>query len=183
MRKLSAGFAMSLDGFIEGPNGEYDWIINDPEYFKELSETWEKTDAFFHGRKTYEMSMAMQKKTGKPKKQNNPFAHMKHYVFSHTLEEVSEDFILVKGDIKEQVTRIKNEPGKNIAVFGGARLAGSLIDMGLVDEVSIGLCPVVLGSGKPFFSGIGKRIDFTLISSKSYASGLVALTYGIKRKK
>src|SRR5919109_1430724 len=123
MRKLSAGFAMSLDGFIEGPNGEYDWIINDPEYFKELAAYWEKTDALFHGRKTYEVSMAMQKKSVKHKKQNNPFAHMKHYVFTNTLDSVSDDFILVKGDIKEQVTRIKNEPGKNIAVFGGAQLA------------------------------------------------------------
>jgi dihydrofolate reductase len=183
MRKISAGFAISLDGFIEGPKGEYDWIVNDPEHFKELSKTWEKTGAFFHGRKTYEMSMAMQKKSGKTKKQDNPFSHMKHYVFSNTLESVDDEFILVKGDIKKEVNKIKNEPGKDIAVFGGAQLAGSLINLGLVDEVVMAICPVLLGSGKPFFSGIEKRIDFTLTDSKTYASGLVVLTYALKRKR
>jgi dihydrofolate reductase len=130
MRKLSTGFAISLDGFIEGPNGEYDWIVNDPEYFKELSKSWEKMDAFFHGRKTYEMSMAMQKKSGKAK--NNPFAHMKHYVVSNTLESVSDDFILLKGDIEAEITKIKNGPGMDMSVFGGAQLASSLINLGLV---------------------------------------------------
>ena len=133
MRKISAGFAISLDGYIEGPNGEFDWIIQDPEQYKELAKKWERTDAFFHGRKTYEMSMAMQEKWGKSKKENNPFAHMKHYVFSNTLKSVAEDFILVSGDITDQVKKIKNEPGKEIAVFGGAQLASSLINMGLVD--------------------------------------------------
>ncbi len=174
MRKISAGFAMSLDGFIEGPRGEYDWIINEPEHFRELSKSWEETDAFFHGRKTYEMSMGMQKKSGK---KSNPFAHMKHYVFSNTLDSVSEEFILVKGDIRSEVRKIKNEAGKNIAVFGGAQLACSLINLGLVDEVVVAICPVLLGGGKAFFSAIDKRINFTLSGSKVYSSGLVVLSY------
>ena len=61
MRKLIAGFATSIDGFIEGPNGEIDWIIYDKEQFKELGDYWKKIDAMFHGRKTYEASLAMQK--------------------------------------------------------------------------------------------------------------------------
>jgi dihydrofolate reductase len=183
MRKISAGCAMSLDGFIEGPNGEYDWIINDPEHFKELAKFWEKTDAFFHGRKTYEMSMAMQKKSGKVSKKNNPFAHMKHYVFSNTLGSVEEEFILVKGDVKKQVEAIRNEPGKDIAVFGGAHLTCSLINLGLVDELALGICPVLLGGGKSFFAGIDKKVQLTLTDSKVYASGLVALTYSIGSKK
>jgi dihydrofolate reductase len=182
MRKIIAGFAISLDGFMEGPNGEYDWIVNDPEHFKELAKAWENTDAFFYGRKTYEMSMAMSKKSGKNKKQNNPFAHMKHYIFSNTLKSVGEDFILVGGDVKTEVTKIKNQPGKDIMVFGGAQLAGSLMNMGLIDEVGVGICPVLLGSGKPFFQGIDKKIDLTLSDSKVYASGLVALTYRVKQK-
>ena len=182
MRKIIAGFAISLDGFMEGPNGEYDWIVNDPEHFKELAKSWEKTDAFFYGRKTYEMSMAMYKKSGKSKSQKNPFAHMKHYVFSNTLSSVADDFILVNGDIKTQVTRIKNEPGNDIMVFGGAQLASSLIAMGLVDEIGIAICPILLGSGKPFCAGIEKRVELTLTDSRAYASGLVALTYGVKRK-
>lgn len=183
MRKISAGFAMSLDGYIEGPHGEYDWIINDPEHFKEMAKSWEKTDAFFHGRKTYEMSMAMQKRSGKVSKKNNPFAHMKHYVFSNTLDSVDPAFILVKGDVKKQVMAIRNEPGKDIAVFGGAHLACSLINLALVDELVVGICPVLLGGGKAFFAGIDKKIQLTLSDSKVYASGLVVLTYAITSKR
>jgi dihydrofolate reductase len=181
MRKLIAGFAISLDGFMEGPNGEYDWITNDPEHFKELAKTWKNSDAFFYGRKTYEMSMGMQQKSGKSKK--NPYAHMKHYVFSNTLKSVNEEFILVRGDIKTEVNRIKNEPGKDIMVFGGAHLVSSLLNLGLVDEVGMGICPIILGGGKPFVMGIDKRIDLTLTDSKVYASGLVALTYSVKQKR
>lgn len=179
MRKLSAGFAMSLDGYIEGPNGEYDWITNDPEHYQELAKSWERTDAFLHGRKTYDMSISMLKKSGKSK-QSNPFAHMKHYVFSNTLDSVHEDFILMKGDTKANVIKIKKEDGKDIAVFGGAQLACSLINLGVVDELVVAICPVLLGGGKSFFSGLDKRVLLKLAGSKSYASGLVVLTYNLK---
>src|SRR5687767_1756277 len=121
MRKLVAGFAMSLDGFIEGPNGEYDWIIHDKDHFKELGEHWKRMDAMFYGRKTYEAALAMQPKSKsksakKKSSAGNPFAHMKHYVFSATLNSVAEEFILVKGDLRQEVTRIKSMEGKDIAV-------------------------------------------------------------------
>ena len=172
MRKLIAGFATSLDGYIEGPNGEYDWIIHDKEQYKRLAEHWKKIDAMFYGRKTYETVLKNPYK-GK----NNPFAHMKHYVFSNSLKKVEEGFILVSGNTKKQVTKIKNEPGKDIAVFGGAELACSLINLKLVDELVLAICPVLLGKGKPFFVNISERNYFTLKESKTYSSGLVSLTY------
>ena len=172
MRKLIAGFATSLDGYIEGPNGEYDWIIYDKEQYKELAEHWKKIDAMFYGRKTYE---AVLKNPYKGK--NNPFAHMKHYVFSNSLKKVEEGFILVSGNTKKQVTKIKNEPGKDIAVFGGAEFACSLINLKLVDELVLAICPILLGKGKPFFVNISERNYFTLKESKTYSSGLVSLTY------
>jgi dihydrofolate reductase len=115
MRKLIAGFAISLDGFIEGPNGEYDWIIYDKEQYKELAEYWKKIDTLFYGRKTYEAVLKMKDNS---KEKNSPFAHMKHYVFSNGLSEVEKGFILINGDTNSQVIKIKNEPGKNIAGFG-----------------------------------------------------------------
>ena len=172
MRKLIAGFAISLDGYIEGPNGEYDWIIHDKEQFKELAKYWKKIDAMFYGRKTYE---AVLKNPYKGK--NNPFAHMKHYVFSNSLKKVEDGFILVNGDTKKQVTKIKNEPGKDIAVFGGAEFACSLINLRLMDELMLAICPILLGKGKPFFVNISERNYFTLKESKTYSSGLVSLTY------
>jgi len=175
MRKIVAGFACSLDGYIQGPNGEIDWIIYDQEHFKEVKESWGKIDTMFHGRKTYEEAMAMQKSS--KKKQANPFAHMKHYVFSKTITKVMEGFILVNGDTKKEVMKIKSAPGKDIAVFGGAELVSSLINFGLVDELVLVICPVVLGKGKPFFSKIDTRVYLKLKECKSYPSGLVNLSY------
>lgn len=182
MRKLIAGFAVSLDGYIEGPNGEYDWIIYDKDHFKELSEHWKRMDAMFYGRKTYEASLAMQpKSSSKSKKKksnaNNPFAHMKHYVFSSSLEAVADEFILIKGDLKEEVNKIKVAEGRDIAVFGGAELVSSLINLDLVDELQLAIVPVILGAGKPFFVNIKERKSFLLKEAKSYVSGLVVLNY------
>ena len=184
MRKLVAGFAVSLDGYIEGPNGEYDWIIYDKDHFKELSEHWKRMDAMFYGRKTYEASLAMQPKstsTSKSKKKKssagNPFAHMKHYVFSSSLDSVVDEFTLVKGDLKEEVNKIKKAEGKDIAVFGGAELVSSLINLNLIDELQLAIVPVILGVGKPFFIKIKERKIFALKDVKAYESGLVVLNY------
>lgn len=175
MRKLIAGFALSLDGFIEGPNGEYDWIIYDQEQMAELTLYWKKIDTMFYGRKTYEASIAMQDKSGK--KQKNPFAHMKHYVFSRTLQSVQEGFVLINGDIEKEVKGIKTGPGKDIAVFGGAELVSSLINLDLIDELVLAICPLLLGKGKPFFINIQQRKNYILKEAKTYHSGLVRLTY------
>jgi len=178
MRKLIVGFACSLDGYIEGPNGEYDWIIYDKEQQKEVAQSWKDMDAMFYGRKTYEVSLAMQSNS---KTKNNPFAHMKHYVFSNTLDTVADEFILMNGDIKTDVEKIKHQPGKNIAVFGGAELACSLLNLGLVDELELAIMPVVLGKGKPFFSNIDKRLQLQLKTCKQFASGVVRLVYDIRK--
>jgi dihydrofolate reductase len=77
MRKLIAGFVTSIDGYIEGPNREIDWIIHDKEQFKELGKQWKETDAMFHGRKTYEVALATLKES--KEKQLNPFAHLKKW--------------------------------------------------------------------------------------------------------
>jgi dihydrofolate reductase len=175
MRKLIAGFATSIDGFIQGPEGEIDWIIYDKEQFKELGEHWKRIDAMFHGRKTYEEAMRMQK--GSKKKQANPFAHMKHYVFSKTLKQVAEGFTLVKDDLRTEVEKIKNEKGGEIAVFGGAELVNSLLNLEVIDELSLAICPVLLGGGKAFFIDIKKRLNWELKEVKSYSSGLVSITY------
>jgi dihydrofolate reductase len=178
MRKLIAGFAISLDGFIEGPNGEIDWIIFDKEQERRLAETWKNFDAMFHGRKTYEVERAMEKKS---KSKSNPFAHMKHYVFSNTLETVDEGFVLVKGDITKEIQKIKQEEGKNIAVFGGAELLSSLLNLGLIDELSLAVTPIILGNGKPMFQKIKTSVHLSLTESKSLSSGVVILNYTVQQ--
>jgi dihydrofolate reductase len=168
MRKLILGVAVSLDGFIEGPNGEYDWCFTDQDYG--LSGFFRSVDALFMGRKSYEMMQSMSEAPpGFPK--------LKEYIFSTTLNKVKEGAFLIKDKIKEEVEKIKNEEGKDIWLFGGANLTTSLLNLGLIDEFSLAVHPVILGAGKPLFSNIAGRIHLKLVDSKTYSTGLVSLTY------
>jgi dihydrofolate reductase len=168
MRKLILGLAVSLDGFIEGPNGEYDWCFTDQDYG--LKEFFQRIDSIFVGRKTYEMSLGMDGGV-------DGFPKFKEYVFSNTLNNVKEGAILIKGNIKEEVEKIKNQPGKDIWLFGGADLTTNLMNLGMVDELGLAVHPILLGDGKPLFKNIKERIYLKLADTKTYSTGLVYLTY------
>ncbi len=169
MRKIILGLAVSLDGFIEGPNGEYDWCFTDQDYG--MTEFYKRIDSLFIGRRSYELLLTMgdDAMPGFPK--------LKEYVFSTTLKEVKPGVTLIHGDIKETVEKIKNEPGKDIWLFGGANLTSSLLNLNLVDEMSLAVHPIILGSGKPLFSDLKNRIPLNLIDTTTYSSGLVNLVY------
>jgi dihydrofolate reductase len=168
MRKLILALAVSLDGFIEGPNGEYDWCFMDQDYG--MSDFMKSIDAVFAGRKTYEMSLGMEADTtGMPK--------MEEYVFSNTLRKIKKGSILVKGNIKTEVEKIKNKEGKDIWLFGGASLTSTLMNLKLVDEVHLAVHPILLGGGKPLFHNITERVNLKLLDTKAYSTGLVSLKY------
>ena len=174
MRKVILSLAVSLDNLIEGPNGEYDWCIIDPEY--DFNSFFNRIDTLFIGRKTYEMSL----KIG-----DHPpgFPKFKEYIFSTTLDKVKPGAILIKDDIKTEVEKIKKEKGKDIWLFGGASLTTSLLNLGLIDELSLAVHPIILGSGKPLFQNIKDRINLDLIDTKTYSkTGLVSLIYSIGQK-
>ena len=171
MRKVILGVAVSLDGFIEGPNGEYDWCLTDQDYG--LSDFFKRVDTIFVGRKTYEMSLGMEGSGA-------GFPQFKEYIFSTTLGKVKDGATLIKDNIKNEVENIKKEKGKDIWLFGGASLTTSLMNLRLVDELSLAFHPILLGSGKPLFQHIQDRINLTLVDTKTYSSGLVSLTYSIE---
>jgi dihydrofolate reductase len=171
MRKIILGVAVSLDGFIEGPAGEYDWCFTDQDYG--LSDFLKTVDTMFLGRKTYELALTMADNG------DSGFPKLKEYVFSTTLHKVKEGATLIKGDIKNEVEKIKNEKGKDIWLFGGAALTTSLVNLGLVDELSLAVHPILLGSGKPLFNNIKGRINLTLVDTKTFSTGLVSLTYAL----
>jgi dihydrofolate reductase len=171
MRKIVAGFACSLDGYIEAPDGAYDWILTDKEI--DFREQMKRYDTYFYGRKTYEAVIKYMEKTD---------ASSAHYVFSHSLKTVQKGFTLVQGDTFHEVTRIKSTPGKDIAVFGGAGLLASLLNLQLVDEIAVSIIPVLLGAGKPMVELLNEKVWLRLMSTKSYSIGSVALTYEVKKK-
>ena len=172
MRKIILNVAVTLDGFIEGPNGEYDWCFNDQDYG--LTEFGNRIDTLFYGRKCYEMMLTFDHKGP------DPFANIKKYVFSNSITKPQDGIELISGDITKQVKQVielKNKPGKDIWLFGGADLTTSFINEGLVDEMSLAVHPILLGAGKLLFNNIKGRKSFKLTESKEYSSGLVMLNY------
>lgn len=169
MRKIILQLAVSLDGFIEGPNGEFDWCFTDQDYG--MTAFFERIDAIFIGRKSYELALSMGGSAPPG------FPQLKEYVFSNSLKEVQGDRVLINGDIGGEVNKIKKEPGKDIWLFGGSALTSSLIDLGLVDEMALAVHPIILGAGKPLFQNIPGRVSLKFIGSESYSSGLVMLSY------
>ena len=168
MRKIISGFACSLDGYITGPNGEYDWILINDEM--DFAEQMKRYDTFLIGRKTYDTMRGMS---------GPPTPDIKNYVFSKTLTSVDKNFILVKGDIETEVKKIKEQPGKEIAVFGGASLLASLLDLKLVDQIEIAIIPVLLGAGKPMVDVLKQKVWLTFISSRNYSNGTVQICYAV----
>lgn len=149
MRKVILSVAVSLDGFIEGPNGEYDWCP--PPSSQEMKEFMNKIDAIFFGRKSFELVGP------------SSFRGKTQYVFSNSLKAMKEkDMHLVSGNAASFVKDLKKQPGKDIWLFGGANLTTTFMNEGLIDEMWLGMVPVVLGSGKPLFQHIRQRNHFKL---------------------
>jgi len=172
MRKVILNLAMSLDGYIEGPNGEYDWCFTDQDYG--MTEFLGSSDAIFLGRKSYELLMSAGPEM---------FAALKMYVFSNTLTQVEGNSeIITEADFKQRVDEIRNQPGANIWLFGGAELVSAFITRNLINELFISVHPTILGAGKPLFIDIKERTDLILLSSEQFSSGLIQLKYALKPK-
>ncbi len=173
MRKITLNIATSLDGYIEGPNGEIDWCLNDQDYG--LTDFAEDTDALFMGRKSYEL--IAQAGLGF-------FEDHSIYVFSDTL--VKDDHfginIICRVDFAGFINQFREQEGKNIWLFGGADLLASFMAEKLVDEFLISVHPLILGGGKPLFQQGKEKLDLMLLNHKSYSSGLVQLRYIIPPK-
>jgi dihydrofolate reductase len=124
----------------------------------------------FIGRKSYEVAQAMGDAA------TAGFPKLNEYIFSTTLDTVKDGAILIKKNVREEIEKIRNEKGKDIWLFGGAKLITSLLKLGLVDELWLSVHPIILGTGKPLFSDISERIHLKLIHCQTYSTGLVALT-------
>jgi dihydrofolate reductase len=166
MRKVILGLAVSLDGFIEGPNGEYDWCFTDQDYG--LTEFSSHLDALVMGRKTFDMIKEHEGAT--------PWSHARTYVFSRTLQPESGIEVL-NGELVETMNQLKHQHGKNIWLFGGADLTAQFINYNLIDEYWLSVHPILLGAGKPLFHSIAGRKKLRLVESKTYETGLVSLKY------
>ena len=175
MRRVRYAVAMSLDGFIAGPKGEADWILMDPEI--DFSAIFSEFDTLLVGRKTFE---GMKGHGG-----GAMFSGMKVFVLSRTLEQRAHPGVtIVSRHVKETVTALRKDSGKDIWLFGGGELFRSLLDLRLVDTVEVAVIPVLLGGGIPLLPSPAARAKLSLTGHRVYArTGTVSLVYDVKRSR
>ena len=180
MRNVIFESSISMDGFIEGPNGELDWLTGREEMFDPRA-FFSSFDTIFYGRKTYEVMSVTGPGTADMHDNEREFHHMLHrmrkYVFSRGSKHVKGNAMVISDNIRSEVCRIREEEGKNIWFCGGADILKTFIAFDLVDEYLLTMYPVLLQKGKPLFTGNGKPMDLRLTGKHALKSGLVILHY------
>ena len=182
MRKMIYSMGVSLDGFVAGPGGEIASSAPDEELHRFHNQQARELGAHLLGRRLYEVMRYWETAHENPSaaEYELEFARiwqdMPKIVFSTTLESVEGNARLVRGGAAEEVATLKRQPGKDLAV-GGAGLASTLIELGLVDEYRLFVSPVVLGGGTPYFPALEERIDLELVETRTFGSRVVYVRY------
>ena len=182
MRKVIYSMGVSLDGFIAGPDGAIDWSAPDDELHRFHNQQTREVGAHFCGRRLYEVMVYWETADQNPSpaelraRVRPDLAGLPKVVFSTTLEAVEGNARLATDDVAEEVAELKQEPGKDMAV-GGAGLASTFIELGLIDEYRLFVSPVVLGGGTPYFPALDQRIGLELVETRTFGSRVVYLRY------
>lgn len=181
MRKVIMSNLMTLDSFMAGPNGEIDWFVVDKEFDAYARELFDGVDTLLFGRVTWELMAGFWPTPAADTE--DPFItermnSLAKVVFSTTLETAEwANTRLVRGNPVEEVPQLKRQAGGDMMIFGSGTLVSALAPPGLIDEYRIVVNPVVLGSGKPLFRDIEKKIDLKLLKTRTLACGDVILYY------
>jgi dihydrofolate reductase len=181
VRKLYSFMVVTLDGFYEGANGEFDWPNVDEEFNEFAVAQLNDTDLLLFGRRTYE-GMASYWPTPAARQDDPVVAELMNtvpkLVVSTTLDSADwNNTTLVGGDVAEEITRRKRQPGRSMGIFGSPTLTVGLIELGLVDELRVMVNPIVLGDGHSLFRTAKDRLRLELRQTRTFSSGNVLLTY------
>lgn len=171
MRRVRLSVAMSLDGYIAGPDGEYDWIPEDPDI--DMVALFKDFDTILMGRRSYEAAS----------KQEAGIAMfgMPVVVFSSTLRAEDHPGVTISRSPEATVRELRAKPGKDLWLFGGGELLRSFLEAGLVDGMDIAVMPILLGRGIPLLPRTDTRTTLRLVSHRVYqTSGTVLVTYAVR---
>jgi len=179
MRKIVAGLLMSLDGVVESPS-EWGWsqYMND-EMTQGIVAGIAEADAVLLGRRTYVEFADLWPNQGSDVPMADFLNNSHKYVVSASLGPplAWANSSLITGDLAEELTKLKQQPGKNILIPGSPTLVRSLLRDGLLDELSLNVCPVVVGSGMRLFDGVARRVSLKLVHSSTLSTGVLGVTY------
>jgi dihydrofolate reductase len=191
MRKVVLFMHLSLDGFAAGPNGELDWLPFDEELEAYADEIVSTVGSPIYGRVTFQMMESYW-----PTVLQNPSSSSKHdidhanwiekiekIVISRSLEKVEwNNTRLIKENIAEEIAKLKQQPGKDLVIFGSPSIAQAFIQLDLIDEYRFTVSPIVLSSGIRLFQDNKDKINLKLLSTRTLHSGVIALHYQTEKK-
>lgn len=181
MRKIIVSEMVTLDGYFEGPNREIDWHNVDEEFNKYAIDMLNSVDVLLFGRVTYEL-MASYWPTESAATDDPIVAgkmnSLPKIVFSRTMKNAEwNNTRLIKEIIAEEILKLKNQPGRDMVIFGSGSIVTTFTRLGLIDEYRIIVNPLALGRGNPLFKGMNDRLNLTLLKTKTFSSGNVLLYY------
>jgi dihydrofolate reductase len=175
MRKIVYYVAITLDGYICGPNESIEGYVDQGSGLKKYQSDLESFDTVIMGRKTYEFGFKFGLIPGQP-----AYKHMRHYIFSETANyENLHDQVKVLPRNIDLVSQLKEETGSSIYLCGGSIFAGWLLNHSLIDEVKVKVSPVIFGDGLPMFSGVERLFHLKLIDSQRHDHGMMINTYTV----
>ena len=172
MRKVILFMHVSLDGFTEGLNGAMDWIVVDDEVWEDVIKLQNTADTALFGRVNYQGFASYWPTVASDSASTKYEIEHANWLNSRIVHE----------NIIDEITKLKQQPGKNLLLFGGAGIVRTFLALGAIDEFRLNVDPVIVGGAKPLFKDIHDRIDLNLLETKVFRSGVVGLHYEVRRR-
>jgi dihydrofolate reductase len=187
MRSVTYSMGVSLDGYIVGPDGDFDWTAPDEEVFRFVTDEIRQVGVHLMGRHLYETMLYWETADQDPSLDDSMlewaavWKPLPKVVFSTTLSAVQGNARLASGGLAEEIERLRGEPGEGDIAIGGATLAGEAAALDLIDEYRARVYPVLVGGGLPFFPQRERRVDLELVETRTFGSRVVYLRHRVVR--
>ena len=187
MRSVTYSMGASLDGYIVGPDGRFDWTVPDPEVFRFWIDEIREVGVHLMGRRLYETMLYWETADQEQSLDDAElewaglWKPLPKVVFSTTLSTLQGNARLASSGVAEEIERLRAEPGKGDIAIGGATLAAEAAALGLIDEYRVMVHPVLVGGGTPYFPRDERRVDLELVETRTFSSSVVYLRYRVAR--